>query len=84
MKIYICIEKCWKAKDCPDHGNRMNPFGRSSGLGSYDCCDNWQKSDVNPRHLWDVHDSTRWYTDPEGWDAHEECCPLCQPEGEIA
>ena len=79
-----CTEKCWTPTPCPDHGEPMHPFGRSSGLDSYDCCENYARSEINPRHLWDEHDSTRWYTDPDGWNAHAESCTDdyydCQPD----
>ena len=73
-----CTEKCWTPVACPDHGGRMYPFGRSAGIEAYHCCDNYADSKVNPRHLWDEHDSTRWYTDPEGWNAHEATCKQCR------
>jgi hypothetical protein len=52
----------------------MTPLGRSVPVGYFQCCDNYAKSDVNPRHLWTAHDSTRWYTDPEGWNDHAKSC----------
>lgn len=58
----------------------MPPFGRS--IAGWYCCDRRAESAVNPRHLWDEHDSTRWYTDPEGWDEHERSCPRCGPDEE--
>ena len=73
-----CTEKCWTPVACPDHGGRMYPSGRSAGIEAYHCCDNYADSKVNPRHLWDEHDSTRWYTDPEGWNAHEATCKQCR------
>lgn len=69
----ICSEKCWTSVRCPDHGDLMNPRGRDAGMESYVCCDNYQ-TDVNTRHLWHQHDSTRYYTDPEGWAAHAAEC----------
>ena len=74
----ICTERCWTPVVCPQHGSIMNPFGRSSGLEGYDCCNNWAKSEINPRHLWTEHDSTRIYTDPDGWAAHELECAQCR------
>lgn len=47
---------------------------RSAPLSTYRCCDNYAKSAINPRHLWHIHDSTRWYTDPDGWNAHAASC----------
>jgi hypothetical protein len=70
-----CTEKCWEPKKCPTHNQPMNPFGRSAPLGFYDCCENYGKSShFNPRHLWDVHDSDRFYGDPAGWNAHASEC----------
>ena len=73
-----CTEKCWTPVPCPDHGDLMQPFGRSAGLGAYKCCDNCRRSEINPRHLWNEHDSTRWYTDPDGWAEHEASCAGCR------
>jgi len=73
----VCTPKCWTAVECPDHGDRMNPFGRSAPIGAEGCCENYSLSAINPRHLWDEHDSTRWYTDPDGWDAHAASCGQC-------
>ena len=73
-----CSEKCWTPVACPDHGDAMNPFGRSSE--GWDCCERRMESAVNPRHLWDEHDSSRWYTDPLGWAEHESGCQKCSPE----
>ena len=73
----LCSPRCWTPKVCPDHGDGMPPFGRAAPLDMYICCDNYAKSAVNPRHLWNIHDSTRWYTDPEGWAEHERTCPEC-------
>lgn len=79
-----CTEKCWTPVACPVHGDDMKPCGRSAGLEAYICCDNYMRSDINPRHLWNIHDSTRWYTDPDGWNAHAEACTDdytdCQPD----
>jgi hypothetical protein len=69
-----CTRKCWEASDCPLHGEPMNPFGRDPGLNAYDCCENSGKSNINPRHLWDEHDTTRWFTDLAGWNAHAAKC----------
>lgn len=80
MSEFVCGPKCWTRIPCPDHGDGMNPFGRSSPIGAEGCCDNYAKSDINPRHLWSEHDSTRWYTDPEGWADHEANCKECSPE----
>lgn len=75
----ICTEICWTPTKCPEHGDVMYPLGRSAGEYAHYCCDNYANPRVNPRHLWDEHDSTRWYTDPEGWNEHEKNCPKCNP-----
>jgi hypothetical protein len=75
-----CIPKCWNPVVCPDHGNTMNPWGRDAGMGAEICCDNYARSDINTRHLWSEHDSDRYYTDPDGWAAHEAACVECGPE----
>lgn len=72
-----CTEICWTPVLCPDHGDRMPPQGRSAPLGMWICCDNHFDPGINVCHLWDEHDSTRWYTDPEGWNEHEKNCPRC-------
>lgn len=74
-----CDVKCWNPYECPDHGDLMAPRGRDAGMGYYHCCDNYQRVEINPRHLWHEHDSTRWYTDPEGWNEHEATCERCNP-----
>ena len=74
-----CTEKCWTIVSCTTHGNGMNPRGRSAPLSSYYCCEGYADYELNPRHLWDEHDSARWYTDPEGWTEHENNCNLCDP-----
>lgn len=75
-----CTEKCWTPKPCPDHGDSMAPFGRSVSAYAHECCESRMDGSINPRHLWGIHDSTRWYTDPEGWIAHEQGCAECSPE----
>lgn len=77
-----CSEKCWTPVPCPDHGDPMTPFGRSAPAGDWQCCENYAKSALNPRHLWDEHDSTRWYTDTRGWNEHERDCEICNPKEE--
>lgn len=74
-----CTDKCWTPIPCPDHGDRMKPFGRDAGH-DWPCCENYSKSAVNPRHLWDEHDSTRHYHDPAGWAEHEAACTKCRNE----
>jgi len=78
----ICGRECWTPEPCPDHGDRMNPLGRSLPLGYPVCCDNYMKSGVNKRHLWDEHDDDRHYFDPEGWAFHEASCKACKPDEE--
>ena len=73
-----CSEECWAAKPCPEHGDQMPPFGRSLAYQEYVCCERYRDNRVNPRHLWHEHDSTRWYTDPDGWAAHEASCDQCK------
>lgn len=75
-----CTEKCWTAVPCPAHGDSLPPRGRSAGEDFYRCCESYSDSDVNPRHLWNEHDSTRYYTDPEGWAEHERDCAECNPD----
>jgi len=80
MSGFVCGPKCWTPIDCPDHGNRMDPWGRSSPMGVHICCDNRDNSKINPRHLWDEHDPDRHYHDPKGWADHEKNCKQCSPE----
>lgn len=68
--------------ECPVHGEEFDPFGRDGGMYASDCCDLRNDARVNPRHLWHEHDSTRWYTDPDGWSAHEATCKECKPDEE--
>lgn len=74
-----CTEKCWTPIRCEAHGLAMNPWGRSVPLGYGHDCD--YQGD-NTRHLFDVHDSDRYYFDRAGWDAHYEACELCNPKDE--
>ena len=71
-----CTEKCWTPIICETHGNRLEPAGRSGA--DYVPCD-CKNTVENTCHLWDEHDSTRWYTDPDGWQEHETTCPQCNP-----
>ena len=75
-----CSEKCWTPVLCPEHGDRMPPFGRLVSEESHVCCNSYGTSLVNSRHLWDEHDSSRYYTDPTGWSEHENNCAKCNPE----
>lgn len=76
-----CSVKCWTPIECPSCNRELTPRGRSRPLemgGESECCEQARiDGGVNPRHLWDEHDSTRYYTDPEGWDAHVKQCALC-------
>ena len=76
----VCTERCWTGTPCPDHGDTMTPFGRSAPIDMWQCCENYAKSAINPRHLWDEHDSTRYYHDLVGWAEHEDSCELCGPD----
>ena len=75
-----CTAVCWTRVECPTCGRLLVPRGRDGGFMTYEapCCEAvvWD-SDVNTAHLWSEHDSTRWYTDREGWDEHEKNCPKC-------
>lgn len=73
-----CTEVCWTPVRCPVHDHEMKPLGRSSALEEYICCERYSSAELNPRHLWSEHDSTRHYTDPEGWAAHEATCTECR------
>lgn len=76
-----CTEECWTPVRCPDHGTYMPPRGRSAPMDYWLCCEEYQYDpNVNTCHLWSEHDSTRWYTDPEGWVKHETECTICQEE----
>jgi hypothetical protein len=75
-----CTRECWTAIPCPTCGNPLGPRGRSMPLemGGSDCCEDARQDwKLNPRHLWDEHDSTRDYTDPEGWAKHVAHCERC-------
>lgn len=74
-----CAPSCWEPVRCPTHGREMTPLGRSAPMEMISCCDAHADPKVNTRHLWNEHDSTRHYTDPEGWAEHEKNCPECNP-----
>lgn len=80
----MCDARCWTPMPCPTCGHPLLPHGRSAPMEMYEapCCEDARHSDANTRHLWDEHDSTRHYTDPEGWAAHERECPQCNPQGQ--
>ncbi len=75
-----CGEACWTALACPKCGQIMPPRGRSAPMGTE--CSHHEEivSPANLRHLWDEHDSTRHYTDPDGWAAHVAGCADCAAE----
>ncbi len=75
-----CGPRCWMPVRCPSCGNRLPPRGRSSPLemSPDSCCAEAQNTQANTRHLWSEHDSTRHYTDPEGWAAHVRDCEECR------
>lgn len=76
---FVCSAKCWEPVTCPDHGHEMTPCGRDAPMSMYQCCENYMTR-INTRHLWDEHDSTRYYTDPAGWTDHEANCAKCRGE----
>lgn len=74
-----CDSGCWTERKCPTCGLRVPPRGCSIPLeasGSYCECECTLAE--NDRHLWDVHDSNRAYTDPDGWIAHVNSCDRCE------
>lgn len=79
-----CSAACWTPVDCTLCGKRKAPSGRSVPLAMANgYCDNdcaGYHQDPKPPHLWSEHDSTRHYTDPEGWAEHEKACPVCRPD----
>lgn len=79
-----CTEVCWTPVLCPRCGNTASPTGCSDVAPSCYCepreGDGFDWSAVRKRHLWHKHDSNRWYTDPEGWDAHVAACAECRGE----
>jgi len=77
-----CTSICWTPVPCPEHGEPMTPCGRDAGPEKYPCCDTYMDPQANPRHLWNEHDSTRWYVDQAGWNEHEAVCPICNDLGE--
>jgi len=81
-----CEPKCWEPFLCPTCGAPLNPHGRSVAMEAYEaeCCRQAKGSPLNKRHLWSIHDSTRIYTDPQGWAAHEAACVECNPDLEVS
>jgi hypothetical protein len=80
MSDFLCGERCWTPTACPECGGALGPRGRSLPLEmSYSsCCEDARQDASNHRHLWDEHDSTRFYTDPFGWLKHTESCERCR------
>lgn len=78
----ICTPACWTPVTCPTCGNTLPPAGRSVPLEMHlsDCCLEMQSNGFNKRHLWDEHDSTRHYIDPDGWAEHVAACARCRGE----
>jgi hypothetical protein len=76
-----CTETCWTQIECPGCRDTIPPRGRSVPLefNINECCDAVRMNPrMNPCHLWSEHDSTRHYTDPEGWAKHEQSCEQCR------
>jgi hypothetical protein len=75
-----CSAVCWTPVPCPDCGNALPPRGRSVAMATTPptCCMEYRDTIGNRRHLWDEHDSTRHYTDPDGWAAHVAACETCR------
>lgn len=81
---FTCGPNCWRSVDCTLCGMRKQPIGRSMPMetaGSYcdEECPAYRK-DPYPPHLFSEHDSTRHYSDPKGWAAHEASCADCRGE----
>lgn len=82
MDTTQCTSDCWKVVLCPECGNQLPPRGRSVPMAMQppDCCMEHRHAQINTRHLWDEHDSTRHYTDPDGWARHVASCEQCRLE----
>lgn len=82
MTDQLCTESCWKPAPCPTCARPMYPRGRDVPLGCYEaeCCREARYSAANQRHLWSEHDSTRGYSDPEGWAEHVTGCEECRDD----
>ena len=80
-RMIQCDAKCWTPVECTRCHRRKQPRGRSVPIEaandycSFDC-PGYGATPPAP-HLWDEHDSTRHYTDPEGWKEHLDECPRC-------
>lgn len=76
-----CTSTCWTAVPCPRCHRSLPPRGRSAPLEMHlsTCCAEFQHdSKVNTRHLWNIHDSDRAYSDPIGWSEHVSICENCR------
>lgn len=74
-----CTEECWIAGHCPEHSQPMTPRGCSIPLAmSHPCCDLYMDPNINKRHLWSEHDSSRSYVDQDGWASHVDSCKECK------
>ena len=68
-----CFYACWKPTPCPTCKRNMPPRGRSvPGVlaDAYCQCEHATDSSINPRHLWDEHDSDRNYFHAYPVDTH--------------
>jgi hypothetical protein len=76
-----CTPACWTPVPCSVCGRSAPPRGRSVPLEMTPppCCSDLSSA-ANPRHLWNIHDPDRAYTDPAGWAAHVADCVDCQDE----
>ena len=80
-----CTPACWAPVVCTECHRTKAPHGRSvalemSGSRCDHECPGYYLPPKSP-HLWNEHDSTRHYTDPEGWAAHVASCDDCRGEG---
>lgn len=84
MSDTTCTPRCWTPIPCPECGQSLPPRGRDIPLAMNlpQCCEEAVSTPYNTRHLWSEHDSTRYYTDPEGWEEHVAGCEKCRPEGD--
>lgn len=74
--MIMCDPECWERKTCPKCGKEVPPHGRSIPMEATDSyCEGGHMT--HHRHLWDIHDYTRYYTDPEGWAQHVSICLAC-------
>lgn len=81
-----CTSTCWTPVECRKCGRPKSPVGRSVGLEAANgyCNDDcpWYRGEPKPPHLWSEHDSTRSYTDLEGWQEHLAHCEQCRYQDE--